>query len=212
MDSDLNDILRQINTKKNQIERFLNGTYISLEKYILEKIPIDEYTYDYGVNYEGIKTLADELMNISPSDDSVKNNKYEFYHTFYTTVLIYLYRNCNQDDWIFDSFLKLADTVEKESKEEESTFDIIISTTDNGSTNEPSYKSMIEHYNSFNELFDDCYDKSFYDNVKKTIYEYLKDKSIYYDYDKANEICMLYEMVEKKVVKALVRIDERDWQ
>lgn len=107
------------------------------------------------------------------------NEKKEFFYDFIYCTIIYCIIACNENDSIFESVLKLATTTKKESAQEESTFDILISDLSNDYPKEYAMYSIHEHYTKFNEKFESFYEKDYFiSDIRHAINTFLELRKI----------------------------------
>ena len=105
----------------------------------------------------------------------------QFYSLFFYLTINYLLIACNPDDCIFESFLKLAGTIDKPNSKQESVFDVLLNDLFTDYRIESS--DLKEIYKEFNALFDQetCYiPEVFSQAIRYSINSFLDSENISY--------------------------------
>lgn len=155
------------------------------------------YTHN-GLHYseEKADNFCNKLMEIlaawiQETNQDVPKNWRTFYISFFKLAILFCDLMCNEDDWIFESFIKLSKAVQKD-EELGSPLDILVCDLNNEYENNDTHKnqvSVINHYyQCLHDLYDTCHSEWFEQNVRYSINTFLDRNglSLFVDDDKFN--------------------------
>ena len=141
-----------------------------------------------------VETTAEMLTAHTPCAEEEK----DFYNELYCSIILYLYAECNVEDRIILSVLKIADTIFKEENDhlfDQTTFGIMLSDAREHShkgNEKIAYNALILHQNKFEQL---------YNNSGSLINVYATVKKALNDFVDTNGFsCLMHDQIFQKAI------------
>ena len=135
---------------------------------------------------EKIDNFCDELIkiitiHIHETGQDIHESWPIFYKSFFVFCILFCDLQCNEDDWIFESFIKLSRTIQKKDGSD-SVADILINDLNCEYLENDEYRnqvSMINHnYQRLRALYASCYSEWFEHNIRHSINTFLDQKGL----------------------------------
>lgn len=176
LDARIDAILNRIESLKSIIA----GRNTSFKQYTHE-LEENELQFSNMQTSELIKKLLKHIGAFYTSREiSLSTKQKEFYRLFFKLAINFLIVNCNEEDWIFESIIKISGTIDKNKSSDTSIFDVMIE--DYRQLYPLDYVDFHTFYNQFNVLYDEnAYDVDYFKPaVKDAINCHLDDLGISY--------------------------------
>lgn len=137
----------------------------------------------HGFHYseEKATVLIDRFIEILKTrylkwEEALTDETINFYSSFFHFTILFCDVQCNRNDFIFESFLKLSKTIVKPEKGK-STADILVEDINNSTSLLTTHKKEVtllnKYYNYINKHYTMCYDEYFENNVRHMVNEFL---------------------------------------
>lgn len=145
------------------------------------------YTHN-GLYYSSSKTdtfITEMLLPLeswfAETGQDISSNWKPFYTSFFKFCILFCDTQCNEDDWIFESFLKLSKTIDR-GDFNESTADIMMKNLSECAAENEWHKIQIdrvkEQYSFLLDHYSDCFNEWFERNIRFAVNHFLDVKGL----------------------------------
>lgn len=170
-DANVDEILKKI----DEIKAVIAGRDESFLPYIMAGDRVDKICLD-NLIYELISYIEERDKEY---DLDFSEEKKDFFYNYFYCSIFYCVVVCHENDSIFESILKLAKITLKESVQDESAFDILITDMLDDYLEEAKSYKIKEHYIKFNNRFEELYEKKYFEpDIRYSINTFLELRKI----------------------------------